>query len=185
MSTEWDRAAPATQSASHGCGLSRKYKPPHARTRSGGHAAFIQDLPSANLQSQSDSSRGFAEGPADRAQGKRSRTFIRRSRRCVTSTTATIVLALLVLAPTANATYNPLGSGQTKLTLARPFLSLLAANNVKLTGKEGATLKGGVASFPVSGGKFDPTTSNGASSNTPARSSSRPASRRSHSLPCS
>jgi hypothetical protein len=70
-------------------------------------------------------------------------------------------LALLAIAPAAQATYNPLNSGQTKLTFAKPFLALLKSSNVKLTGKEGATLKGGVASFPVSGGKFDPTTSNG------------------------
>jgi len=71
------------------------------------------------------------------------------------------LLALLAIAPTAQATYNPLNSGQTKLTLAKPFLALLKQNGVKLSGKEGATLKHGVASFPVSGGKFDPTTSNG------------------------
>jgi hypothetical protein len=71
------------------------------------------------------------------------------------------LIASAILVPTANATYNPLASGQTKLTLAKPFLSLLKANKVKLTGKEGATLKGAVASFAVSGGKFDPTTSNG------------------------
>jgi hypothetical protein len=70
-------------------------------------------------------------------------------------------LALLAIAPAAQATYNPLGSGATKLTLAKPFLALLKTNKVKLTPKEGATLKNGVVSFPVSGGKFDPTTSNG------------------------
>jgi hypothetical protein len=69
--------------------------------------------------------------------------------------------ALLTTAPSANATYNPLASGATKLTLAKPFLNLLKENGVKLTGKEGATLKGSVASFPVSGGKFDPTTASG------------------------
>jgi hypothetical protein len=74
---------------------------------------------------------------------------------------ALALLALLAVVPAAQATYNPISSGATKLTLAKPFLSLLAANKVKLTGKEGATLKAGVASFPVSGGKFDPTTSNG------------------------
>jgi hypothetical protein len=73
------------------------------------------------------------------------------------------LLALAAFAPLAQATYNPLSSsgGQTKLTLAKPFLALLAENKVKLSGKEGATLKGTTASFPVSGGKFDPTTSNG------------------------
>jgi hypothetical protein len=72
-----------------------------------------------------------------------------------------LMVALLTIAPTANAAYNPLASGTTKLSLAKPFLALLKANKVKLTGKEGATLKGAVVSFPVSGGKFDPTTSNG------------------------
>jgi hypothetical protein len=74
---------------------------------------------------------------------------------------ALALLALLSFAPTANATYNPLASGTTKLTLDKGFLSLLKANGVKLAAKQGATLKNGVASFPVSGGKFDPTTSNG------------------------
>jgi hypothetical protein len=71
------------------------------------------------------------------------------------------LLALLASAPPAQATYNPLASGTTKLTLAKPFLALLKENKVKLTAIEGATLKHGVASFPVSGGKFDPTTANG------------------------
>ncbi|HEV7481807.1 MAG TPA: hypothetical protein VGO13_01770 [Solirubrobacterales bacterium] len=72
-------------------------------------------------------------------------------------------LALLAITPTAQATYNPLSAsgGQTKLTLDKSFLALLKENKVKLTPKQGATLKHGVVSFPVSGGKFDPTTSNG------------------------
>ena len=74
---------------------------------------------------------------------------------------AFVSLALLAIAPTAQATYNPLASGTTKLTLAKPFLALLKTNKVKLTAIEGAGLKGAVVSFPVSGGKFDPTTSNG------------------------
>jgi hypothetical protein len=71
------------------------------------------------------------------------------------------MLALVAWPTAAQATYNPLSSGQTKLTLAKPFLALLKANKVKLAAKEGATLKNGVAAFPVSGGKFDPTTANG------------------------
>jgi hypothetical protein len=71
------------------------------------------------------------------------------------------LVALLAIAPAAQATYNPISSGATKLTFAKPFLSLLKANKIKLMGKEGATFKGTTASFPVSGGKFDPTTSNG------------------------
>jgi hypothetical protein len=72
-----------------------------------------------------------------------------------------VLFALLVLAPAAQAAYNPLASGTTKLTLDKGFLKLLKENGVKLTPKQGATLKHGVATFPVSGGKFDPTTSNG------------------------
>jgi hypothetical protein len=71
------------------------------------------------------------------------------------------MLLFAVATATAQATYNPLSSGQTKLTLAKPFLSLLRANKVKLTANDGATVKGGVASFPVAGGKFDPTTGDG------------------------
>jgi hypothetical protein len=75
---------------------------------------------------------------------------------------ATVLTASMVFTSVASATYNPLAaSGTTKLTLAKPFLTLLKAYKIKLSGKEGATLKNGVASFPVAGGKFDPTTSNG------------------------
>ena len=66
----------------------------------------------------------------------------------------------LPVAP-AGATYNPVASGTTKLTLAKPFLALLKQNGVKLSGSAGVALKAGVVTFPVSGGKFDPTTSNG------------------------
>jgi hypothetical protein len=73
----------------------------------------------------------------------------------------TALAVLQAFVPLAQATYNPLASGTTKLTLAKPFLTLLKANKVKLSGIEGATFKHGVVSFPVSGGKFDPTTANG------------------------
>jgi hypothetical protein len=115
-----------------------------------------QDPPSANPRSQSDSSRGLAEGPVDRAQGKR-----RRAYRRVVSVFVAALLASLAMAPIAGAAYNPIGSGQTTLRCARPFLALLHQNHVKLAATGGATLKGGVVTFPVSGGKFDPTTSNG------------------------
>jgi hypothetical protein len=74
-----------------------------------------------------------------------------------------IALALFALAlPTAaQAVYNPIASGRTQLTFAKGFLALLKENEVKLSAIEGAKLKAKTASFPVSGGKFDPTTSNG------------------------
>jgi hypothetical protein len=74
---------------------------------------------------------------------------------------ALALLALLSFVPAAQATYNPVSSGATKLTLAKPFLALLKQNGVKLSGTGGATLKAGTATFPVSGGEFDPTSSNG------------------------
>jgi hypothetical protein len=70
-------------------------------------------------------------------------------------------LALLTSTAPAQATYNPLSSGTTKIAFAKSFLATLKANGVKLSASGGATLKGGTATFPVSGGKFDPTTSSG------------------------
>jgi hypothetical protein len=69
--------------------------------------------------------------------------------------------ALLCLAPVTQAAYDPLGTGQTKLTLDKSLLALLKANGVKLKAVAPAKLKGGVVSFPISGGKFDPTASKG------------------------
>jgi hypothetical protein len=76
---------------------------------------------------------------------------------------ALALAAALVLspAPGARAAYDPIASGQTKLTLEKSFLSLLEQSGVKLSAKAPARLKAGTVSFPVSGGKFDPTTSNG------------------------
>jgi hypothetical protein len=76
-------------------------------------------------------------------------------------------LALLVVAlavafvPPARADYDPVGSGATVLKLDRGFLALMKANGVKLTAAAPAKLKGGVVTFPVSGGKFDPVSSRG------------------------
>jgi hypothetical protein len=72
------------------------------------------------------------------------------------------LLALAASTPPAQATYNPIASGTTKLSLDKSFLALLKQNKVKLSATEGATLKGKTASFPVSSGKMEPTTNNGA-----------------------
>jgi hypothetical protein len=76
---------------------------------------------------------------------------------------AGIVLSLgcLLAAPLAWADYDPLGSGATKLSFDKSFLSLLQQNGVKLSAVAPAKLKGGAVSFPVSGGKFDPTAAKG------------------------
>jgi hypothetical protein len=76
-------------------------------------------------------------------------------------TFASAALLCLVLAPSAQAAYEPLGSGATRLTLDKSFLALLKQNQVKLSAVGPAKLKGGVLSFPVSAGKFDPTNAKG------------------------
>jgi hypothetical protein len=78
------------------------------------------------------------------------------------SSLAVALLATLCLAPPAQADYDPLGSGQTKLSLDASFLALLKQNGVKLSTVAPAKLQGGTVSFPVSGGKFDPTSARGA-----------------------
>lgn len=59
------------------------------------------------------------------------------------------------------AAYDPLGSGATRLSLDRSFLSLMKKNGVTLTATAPATMKNGTVTFPVSGGKFDPLSAKG------------------------
>jgi hypothetical protein len=68
---------------------------------------------------------------------------------------------LLATAPAAHAAYDPLASGQTRLTLDKSLLALLKRNGVKLSAVAPARLKGTTVTFPVTGGKLDPTTSSG------------------------
>jgi hypothetical protein len=68
----------------------------------------------------------------------------------------TLVLLGLVFADGAEARYDPIGGGSTRLTLARSFLSLLKANGVSVKATAGAAYRAGVATFPVSGGKLEP-----------------------------
>jgi hypothetical protein len=86
-----------------------------------------------------------------------------RSRKARGGTIALLasLLCLLPLSATAQADYDPLASGTTKLKLDKSFLALLKQNGVKLSATAPAKLKGGAVSFPVSGGKFDPTAAKG------------------------
>lgn len=68
--------------------------------------------------------------------------------------------ALLHTAP-AKAVYEPLASGQTKLRLDKSFLAALKREGITLTARAPARLKGGTATFPIAGGKLDPTSENG------------------------
>lgn len=72
------------------------------------------------------------------------------------STAVAVVAASLLVAAPAQARYDPIAGGTTKLTLAKPFLSLLKANGVSLKASAGAGYRAGVATFPVSGGKLEP-----------------------------
>jgi len=67
-------------------------------------------------------------------------------------------VSALLLVPAAQATYDPIGSGTTKLNLDKGFLALLKKQGVKLTAKAPAKRQGKTLIIPVSGGKSDPTT---------------------------
>lgn len=71
------------------------------------------------------------------------------------------LFALLCMAPGAGASYDPLGSGATRLRLDHGFLALMQRNGIELSAVAPAKMRGGEISFPVSGGRFDPTTAKG------------------------
>jgi hypothetical protein len=66
------------------------------------------------------------------------------------------LVAIGLLAAGAQARFDPIASGTTQLTFAKPFVALLKANGVKVKATGGATFRSGVATFPVSGGKLEP-----------------------------
>jgi hypothetical protein len=72
-----------------------------------------------------------------------------------------VVLALLCLTSSAHATYDPIGSGKTKLTLDRGFLSFLERNGITLSAKAGAKRKGSSFTLPVIAGNLDTTIGKG------------------------
>jgi hypothetical protein len=82
-------------------------------------------------------------------------------RRQAGAVTALIAFALLAAAPQAQATFDPIGTGTTKLTLDKRFLSFLKADGVTPTASAGAKRKGAAISLPVSGGNVDPTVGQG------------------------
>jgi len=70
-------------------------------------------------------------------------------------------VSALVVAPVAEATYDPLASGVTVLTLDKGFRGLLREHGVEMGTREGALFRGGALRFPVSGGRFDPRSGEG------------------------
>jgi hypothetical protein len=74
---------------------------------------------------------------------------------------AALAFASLLGAAAANAGYDPVASGQTRLVLAKSFAALMKANGVRLRGVGGVTVKGSTVVFPVSGGKLEPVEAKG------------------------
>ena len=73
------------------------------------------------------------------------------------------VLAGFILSVSmAGAAYDPLDSGASKLTLDKTFLNGLKRSGVVVSAVAPARMRGATVTLPVSGGKFDPTTSKGA-----------------------
>jgi hypothetical protein len=74
---------------------------------------------------------------------------------------ATALFCVLLAAPPTQAAYDPIGSGQAKLSLDPSFASLLKRDRVKLTAAAGATKHGSSFTLAVPAGNFDPTTGEG------------------------
>jgi hypothetical protein len=82
----------------------------------------------------------------------------RTPRWAVLSATLSFALLSFTYAASASAgTYDPIGTGQTKLVLDKRFASLLHRERIKLTAKAGAKRKGPKLLLPVNGGNVDPT----------------------------
>src|ERR1700761_9035706 len=69
---------------------------------------------------------------------------------------STLCLLAFFFAGSARADYDPIGSGQTKITLDKGFLKGLKAVGGRLSVTAPAKLSGGVLTVPAVGGKFDP-----------------------------
>ncbi len=71
------------------------------------------------------------------------------------------LLALVLVPAPASASYDPVGSGTTKLTLDKGFLAFLKKDGVTLGANAPARLRAGTLVLPVSGGLLDPTVGKG------------------------
>lgn len=72
-----------------------------------------------------------------------------------------VTLTLLALASTAHAVYDPVGSGTTRLTLDRGFVSFLKKDEIKLLPAAGAVKRGPSFLLPVVEGNLDTTIGKG------------------------
>jgi hypothetical protein len=71
------------------------------------------------------------------------------------------LLALLLMAPSAPASYDPVGGGVTRLVLDKRFTAFLGKAGVRVSTAAEATERGRKLIFPVSGGVLDPTVGKG------------------------
>ena len=71
------------------------------------------------------------------------------------------LLTLAVLAPTAQAAPDPIGSGTTTVALKTGFAKGLRERGVKILGVSPATLEGNKLTLPIDDGSFDPLTDQG------------------------
>jgi hypothetical protein len=71
------------------------------------------------------------------------------------------ICSLFLLPCSAQALYNPLSGGTTKITLDKGLVALLKSHGVKVSATAPAKLKGNTLTLPVSGGEMDPTISKG------------------------
>jgi hypothetical protein len=98
-----------------------------------------------------------AGSAAKRAYGSvRERAAGPRTKKWAVSLAALTTLALAASPVSARASYDPIGSGTTNLTLDKGFSRLLAAHEVKLTATAPAKRSGRAYTMPVSGNTLDP-----------------------------
>lgn len=71
------------------------------------------------------------------------------------------LLALPLVVPAAQASYDPVGGGKAKLVLDKGFAGFLQDAGVQLSAAEGGVRNGGAYVLPVSGGQVDPTIGKG------------------------
>src|SRR5664279_839917 len=74
---------------------------------------------------------------------------------------AATLLALMILAAPAAASYDSISGGYTKISLEKSFLATLKKHGVSLIARAPATLSGTTIVFPVAGGKLDPASAKG------------------------
>jgi hypothetical protein len=121
------------------------YLIPFARCR-------VEDAASVRLNALSQA----CQGAANRLNSTRPRRL-----QALLATGLFTVLALFATTPSANATFDPLGSGTAKLTLDPSFAHLLATHGVKFSATAPATTRASSATLPLATGSLDPTLGKG------------------------